>query len=478
MRYEHPDTSKDRGSSFRQWRTDLSLTTAGNAVVFSMQISHYLLPGHFGSEPEVPEPTSPLLVKNVFQSPGLVTYAGSQPLTAKPLEVTADDADILVERISDTNRRCPLIYVSREFASGEPVINPAQLAWSLAGLAAVYVAESNWLDKATEKLLPPDYRCWNGRVRVYLPNVRFDRPQDSKRHRYFTPEQIREQGVSETERIIVQSLARRVALSSATPVSNIDDVRLKRQEEHFERLKSQLASAPPAEMLDLLECINKELEQKVQTAEAQRQSLADQLEWRQLEVEAKDDELKKSRYQEESLRSAANVEREKRAAAEARANSLAEMSELPESVEDCCRLFIGAFPDRIEFTERGLASAKRADYPKISTVWTALWHVANTLHSVAFSSSESGVDLEDEFRRRSGIEMALSEGKLTKANSKLMQSRRQSHNGETIDITPHLKLQTANKHLRIHFHIHKKRRIVIVGHCGDHLDTAGTAKKK
>ena len=74
--------------------------------------------------------------------------------------------------------------------------------------------------------------------------------------------------------------------------------------------------------------------------------------------------------------------------------------------------------------------------------------------------------------------MALSEGKLTKANSKLMQSRFQDYDGEKIDITPHIKMQTANKHLRIQFYIHKKRRVVVVGHSGDHLDTAGTAKRK
>ena len=154
------------------------------------------------------------------------------------------------------------------------------------------------------------------------------------------------------------------------------------------------------------------------------------------------------------------------------------MSELPESVGDCCRVITTAFPDRIEFTERALASARKTDFPKIGAVWTALWHIANTLHSFAFSNNESGVDLEHEFRRQSGIEMALSEGKLRKANSKLMQSRFQDYDGEKIDITPHIKMQTANKHLRIHFYTHKKRRVVVVGHSGDHLDTAGTAKRK
>lgn len=451
MRYEHPDLGTERGTNSRQWRTDLSLTAVDGAVIFSMQIAHYLLPGHFGPEPPAPEPTSPLLVKRIFQSPGLVTYAGSQPLTAKPLEVTPDDAEILVERICDPNRRCPLVYISREFNSGETVIDANRLAWSLAGLASVYVAESGWLDKATERLLPPEYRCWNGMVRVYLAGARFDRPNDSKRHRYFTSEQIRREGVAEVERIIVQSLARRVALSSATPVLNVDDVRIKRQEENFERLKHKLASAPPAEMMELLESINRDLEQKLQTTQSERNSLADQLEYAQFEVEEKLDDLKKSQYQEGMLRELADAERDKRIAAEARAKSLNELATLPQDVEGCCRFFVTAFPDRIAFTKRGLDSSRRADYPKLTGVWTALWHIANTLHPRVFADSRSSVDLEDEFRRQSGIALALSEGKLTKANSKLMLSRLDEHDGEQIDITPHVKLQTANKHLAFTF---------------------------
>ena len=478
LRYEHPDIGAERGSSFRQWRTDLSLATVDHAVIFSMQIAHYLLPGHFGPEPEAPEPTSPLLVKRLFQTPGLVTYSGSQPLTAKPVQVAEDDAEILVERITDPKRQCPLIYVSRAFNTGEPVINAERIAWSLAGLAAVYVAESSWLDKETEKLLPLDYRCWNGRVRVFLPNVCFDRPNDFKRHRYFTPEQILLEGIPEIERIIVQSLARRVALSSTTPVLNIDDVRLKRQEESFERLKRQLASTPPAEMLELLESINRDLEQKLQTAVAERKNLADQLEWTQLEFEGNVDELKKSRYEETTMRELANAEREGRIAAEGRAKSLADLGKLPESIEDCCRFFGKAFPERITFTKRGMDSAERAEYPKVNAVWTALWHMTNTLYPLVFSNTGAGLNLEDEFRHRSGIDLGLSEGKLTKANSKLMKLRFDEHEGERIEITPHIKLQTGNKHLRIHFNIHRNKRLFIVGHCGEHLDTAGTAKRR
>jgi hypothetical protein len=478
MRYEHPDLGKEGGATFRQWRTDLSLATAENLVLLSMQISHYLLPGHFGPEPPAPEPSSPLLVKNILRSSGLVAFAGSQPITAKPIEVTANDAELLVERILDPHRLCPLIYISRSFSTGEPVVDPSKLAWSLAGLAAVYVAESSWLDKATETLLPTEYRCWNGRVRVYLPKVSFDQPQDSRRHRYFTSDQVMEQGVAEVERIIVQSLARRVTLSSITPALDIDDVRRKRQEDQFERLKNQLASAPSAEMLELLESINRDLEHKLQIADSERKGLADQLELARLEIETRDDELKKGRYLEDTLRAEVNQERERRRAAEVRAQRLTSIYKLPESIEECCRVLAEAFPGRIEFTGKALESARTTAFSKVNLVWTALWHVANTLHPLAFSDDGNSVDLEDEFLQRSGIRLALSEGKLTKANAKIMQSRSQQYNGEKIDITPHIKLEASGKHLRIHLHIHKRRRIIIIGHCGDHLDTAGTAKKK
>ncbi|MBS1830478.1 MAG: hypothetical protein JST93_34565 [Acidobacteria bacterium] len=478
MRYEHPDGigRDERGSSQRQWRTDISLSTRGESVVFSMQVSHYLLPGHFGPEPAVPDPSSPLLVKNLFQAAGLVTYAGSQPLTARENEVTPDDAELLVERICDKNRRCPLIYVSREFGSGETVLDSNDLAWKLAGLASVYVAESNWLDKETERRLPPEYRCWNGRIRVYLPGVQFDRPNDHRRHRYFTADEVRRDGAQEITRIIVQSLARRIVLSSAAGVANIDDVRLKKQEQEFARLKNQLATAPPAEMMELLESINKELEHKYRTAEAEKATLAERLEFAELETQERDDEISRLRYQEKEQREDALAQRQMRSAAEDRLKKFSGLTDLPESILECCHFFAAAFPDRVAFTQRALDAAGRSDFPKVNAVWNALWHMVSTLHPLAFDA-ERQIDVEDEFRARSGIEMSFNEGSQTKGNSKLMRSRAELFEGESIDITPHVKLQTGNKYFRFYFHIHRKKRILVVGDCG-HLDTAGTSKRK
>lgn len=477
MRYEHPDAGRDeRGTSQRQWRTDIAISTQGESVGFSMQVSHYLLPGHFGPEPQVPDPSSPLLIKNLLQARGLLTNAGSQPLTVKENEVRPDDAELLVERICDKNRRCPLIYVSREFASGEAALNSNDLAWKLAGLASVYVAESNWLDKETERRLPPEYRCWNGRIRVYLPGVQFDKPNDYRRHRYFSAEEVRRDRPQEVIRIIVQSLARRIILSSAAGVTNIDDVRLKKQEQEFSRLKNELATAPPAEMIELLEAINKELDHKYRGAEAEKASLAERLEFAELETLEKEDELKRLRYQEKEQREEAITQRQLRSSLEDRLKSFSELTELPESVQDCCLFFSRAYPDEIIFTQRALDAAGKSDFPKVPAAWNALWHMAKTLHPLAFDSDKQ-IDLEHEFSARSGIEMSLHEGSQTKGNSKLMRSRVEQFDGESIDITPHLKLQTGNKYFRFYFHIHRKKRVLIVGDCG-HLDTAGTSKRR
>jgi len=476
IRYEHPDGigRDEKAAGQRQWRTDIALASKGETVVFSMQVSYYLLPGHFGPEPKVPDPSSPLLIKNLFQAPGLVTYSGSQPLTSRENEVTADDADLLVERIFDKNRRCPLVYVSREFSTGEAVLDPNELAWKLAGLAPVYIADSNWLDKETERRLPPEYRCWNGRIRVYLPDVRAERPADYRRHRFFTPDDVRNAGTQEITRIIVQSLARRIVLTST--VANVDDVRLRRHEQELARLKSQLATAPPAEMVELLESINRELDIKYRTAEAERAALAERLELAELVAQDQEDEMNRLRFQEKDQRTDAISQRQLRAVAEEKLKRFSDLKNLPSSIIECCEFFAAAFPDRIAFTPRALDSASRSNFPKVDAVWNAVWHMVSTLYPLAFDSSQR-VDMENEFRARSGIEFSFNEGGQTKNNRKLMRSRTEAYEGEEIDITPHLKLQTGNNYFRFYFNIHRDKRLLIVGECG-HMDTAGTAKRK
>lgn len=106
--------------------------------------------------------------------------------------------------------------------------------------------------------------------------------------------------------------------------------------------------------------------------------------------------------------------------------------------------------------------------------WKLLHSLATVLPDLMFSDNQAG-DISAQFKTATGFEMSMSEGKLTKANARLVSSRVVSFDGKQWDITPHAK-SDKSKHLRVHFALDHDKKRVIVGHCGDHLETAGTRR--
>ncbi len=117
IRYERPEIrfydSASPASSYRIWRTDIGLTRRSpEMVTFALQTSYYLQSSYIGPEPAVPEPTSPGVIKAILQSESLRAFSGKEALTTQPVKMSADNADLMVERIKDPARQCPLVYLS------------------------------------------------------------------------------------------------------------------------------------------------------------------------------------------------------------------------------------------------------------------------------------------------------------------------------------------------------------------------------
>lgn len=100
------------------------------------------------------------------------------------------------------------------------------------------------------------------------------------------------------------------------------------------------------------------------------------------------------------------------------------------------------------------------------------------LWSLYFDDDVMSCDVANEYRARSGYELALTEKKLTKADSKKMSERRRWYKGAEIDITPHIKGREKNPKFafRLHYYVDRDGRRIVIGHCGAHLTTAGTQK--
>jgi hypothetical protein len=166
-------------------------------------------------------------------------------------------------------------------------------------------------------------------------------------------------------------------------------------------------------------------------------------------------------------------------AAEARVAALGSLREMPRTLPAIVRMMADLHGHRLVFTPDGIASADAASYcdrpNELADAWRALFEMATTLHDIFFV--EEANEVERPFTERTGIEMAMGETGTTQKNPKLMRLRRQSFEGREIDIVPHLKLGTAQRPLRIHFAVDRENGRIIVGHCGDHFDTAGTRRR-
>ena len=101
--------------------------------------------------------------------------------------------------------------------------------------------------------------------------------------------------------------------------------------------------------------------------------------------------------------------------------------------------------------------------------------MATVLHELYFQQKLQLREVVVHFRNRTGFELAIGESETTKGNKKLAGQRRDTYKGEAIDISMHVKHgHSPGNILRVHYYPHPGERRLIIGHCGDHLDTVKT----
>ena len=106
--------------------------------------------------------------------------------------------------------------------------------------------------------------------------------------------------------------------------------------------------------------------------------------------------------------------------------------------------------------------------------------MAHELHPLLLEQDElSAANVAELFTQKTGFELAWTETKQTKRDNKLMALRRIGYRGQQVDITPHVKWgNKPPKCLRVHFWVDRDGTQLVIGHCGDHLNTYGTHRRK
>ena len=145
------------------------------------------------------------------------------------------------------------------------------------------------------------------------------------------------------------------------------------------------------------------------------------------------------------------------------------------TVFDIGRIFVEAFPDRIDFSDRGWSSLEVCTYePK--AFWSALHSMCTVLYPLYRQGS---ANMSAEFGANSKFKLARGEGPQTRANGKLMRQREDFYQGRPLCIEPHISSSTGDPNspqfIRIYFGWDAESAKLVIGETR-HLTNATTRK--
>jgi hypothetical protein len=459
VRYEHADSS----AKGRRWRTDIGLDRSGTGVRFSIFVSNWLMPTFVGEEPPQPPPASPRLVSSLLRSLRCHEPGGTESLTAEPVTLAVGQGHLLEQKIFSGSRRVPLVFITRIFPTGSCPVDPVKLARALAGVALVVVAESEVVDKETEQLLPRLYRCWGGRVRIYLPGANTALLGEDRRHRFFEPEAIAAAGPEALAAVLVRSITRWTLANSPSRITTLEDVEsLNTRARLLALSRSASTDAATREYLKWFEKENQQLVEKVRHQETVLGGREDAL----MEAEER---YERAEHDCARLREEVKVLSQEVARFRKANDAAMQFETLPRDCADVLARIGQLFPARLVPTDTALKTAGSYQGPAgVDDVWRCVFAVAKDLYDL-YDRGEPNIPAA--FRAATSFELALTEGAATREQPKMMKLRDIEYKGERVRAEAHVKVGST---FRLHYFWDAADRVLVIGHCGEHLKTAGT----
>ena len=121
-------------------------------------------------------------------------------------------------------------------------------------------------------------------------------------------------------------------------------------------------------------------------------------------------------------------------------------------------------------------SAKSYD-GNLAEEWDIVRSTATALYGLLFEDDGCEGQVADEFQRRTGYELTFSESSATRARADLMKMRERGYGGRTVDSSAHIKGRSQKNTFRLHFYIDRENELIVIGHAGCHMKTAGSHRR-
>ena len=457
--FEYSHVDKQLGAK-RFWHTFVGIRDTGDALIVAAKVAYSWNNEDLSVEAPAPLPSVPyfigLLIKN------FTAYSGRKEfrLIEKPLLLKAAGSGALVrDFIIAPERRYPLIVFNGD--SEIHLREANHLSTSLTGKAQIVVLGSDpALGREVKAAFPKDYNIGFGTMRVFFP-MGFG-PQSPKRHRGFdvTSSEYENQRAG-----IIHGLLRNHNLVEWNAIESLADVQRLISKVKITKLKESTDGASTEEIHALYQSYIKEIEDQRDEAKQEAEHYAQ-------EIDLLESELRSSEWKRKAIEQTTKNDPSTH-------DLYTSLIKLPESLPEVVQLSSKIHKDRLIFAKEAFDSAEESlNCELISDAWQILSHIATTLYDMRFNSENVG-DLGKLFQEKTGYEYARTEGKLTKADSKLSRHRKIVHNGKEYEIWPHIKKgNEGNKMIRIHFDFDAEEKMILIGYVGLHMDNASTRGRK
>lgn len=523
---------------YRFWVTDVGLTclTPGTCVMNLRK--RYLDDSTFVYASEEPQRRAPSLMRQLLRIPDCKVRNGGTVLSGVPLEITEQTLGSFVSELTSDSRTVPLVVIAAQEAdvgTGSYLVRPRYLARRLRGVANVYTLNRNSesVERAYVRVFGnPDlpafkYRLEPGALRIFWSDVDIVHPgkYDYARHRFFTAEALlladedqliqnitdgitrmgmrrpgevldlrsveQRRSMAETRRLeqVRSELSARVADSEGRRKRLEEELRDSGEwREQDEEIKASLRDLE--EYSELLDQENAGLKKSLEmykggcTAEelSELYEMVDKSEKRSQDAEGKarnlEGKLGYAEHLNETLREELQVERKNSKANESMAHLLLDAGDYLRDGRSAALLAQRALSSRVVLLDEAIASADRF-VGDVSEMYDGLVSLYTVLWEMRFGPDGSASVSEEEFKVKSKFEVSFHESKPTNRNASLTNMRKCMYDGVQLDVTPHIKGGSRRRgYLRIHFAFVPERQLIVVGHCGNHMQTSGTARMR
>ncbi|MGA2897853.1 MAG: hypothetical protein ABSE27_09685 [Acidobacteriaceae bacterium] len=386
------------------------------------------------------------------------TRVSSLPILIQTTEVEA----FVSERLLSTQRRLPIILISRVAEDDTALVDSRDVANHLAGIAEVFELADKWASYKLTYLIGRDHACFNGAIRVYWPK---GTKTISTYCPVILPHEIRTEKSGNIRAQLFKQLSQISALrfiDGPITIDALEAIDLERKE----KIRLEKEAARVAGNTDELIAIAEEEVRELRQSNDRLKKESDQL---RLEKSLLAADLRTTQDNFRAVYSPSIPN------AEPQVDSFLS-SPTPDTVFDAVTEASEMYPKTLVFHSKALQSAKDSPYlapDDVRYALLAMHEVCLMLQTSRKNHKPIGL-LEDLFAEK-GFTYIAHES-YTSMSGKMGDERRLLHDGKKVSLVKHLALGKGGPDtcLRIYFYDDETDGKFVIGHVGRHKTNTKT----